>query len=75
MKRFLASVAAVILTVSGCASQHVPNEDEPGWNCHTQGNHICGPVTTAAITLTGVDCDYTESDDYDGDDDSFDCDN
>jgi hypothetical protein len=20
-------------------------EDDPGWNCHTQGNRICGPVT------------------------------
>jgi len=18
-------------------------EDDPGWNCHTMGNHICGP--------------------------------
>jgi hypothetical protein len=20
------------------------NEDEPGWDCHTMGNHVCGPV-------------------------------
>lgn len=19
-------------------------EDQPGWNCHTMGNHICGPA-------------------------------
>lgn len=20
-----------------------PNEGDPGWDCHTMGNHICGP--------------------------------
>lgn len=24
-------------------------EDEPGWDCLTQGNHICGPVTTEPL--------------------------
>lgn len=21
-------------------------EDEPCWDCHTMGNHLCGPTTT-----------------------------
>lgn len=72
MTRIIAALAAATLVLGGCA-HHVPNEDEPGWNCHTQGNHQCGPVT-ATVKLVSVDCDYTESDDYDGDDASFDCD-
>lgn len=23
-----------------------PMEDEPGWDCATMGNRICGPLTT-----------------------------
>lgn len=21
-----------------------PAEDDPSWDCHTMGNHICGPI-------------------------------
>lgn len=24
---------------------HQPNEDEPGWDCRTMGNKICGPTS------------------------------
>jgi len=22
-----------------------PAEDSPDWNCHTMGNHVCGPAS------------------------------
>lgn len=25
-----------------------PEEDEPGFDCHTHGNRVCGPTTSAA---------------------------
>lgn len=25
-------------------------EDEPGWNCHTQGNRVCGPTNQQGET-------------------------
>jgi hypothetical protein len=40
--------AATLVLVAGCKTdgtpQRQPYEDEPGWNCHTMGNHQCGPV-------------------------------
>jgi hypothetical protein len=29
------------VTVAGCGHRP-PLEDEPGWNCQTQGNLVCG---------------------------------
>lgn len=26
-----------------------PQEDDPGWNCATDGNHQCGPTTTVTV--------------------------
>jgi hypothetical protein len=41
--RLVAVVAALLL--SGCASSGpAPLEDEPGWNCATMGNRVCGEV-------------------------------
>ena len=28
--------------------EHI-EEDDPRWDCHTMGNHICGPTTTVAM--------------------------
>jgi hypothetical protein len=32
----------VIFALFGAAPMH-PAEDAPGWDCHTMGNHRCGP--------------------------------
>lgn len=31
-------------TQTPATSTHQIEEDEPGWDCHTMGNHICGPT-------------------------------
>lgn len=28
-----------------------PAEDQPGWNCRTQGNHLCGTDVSVTFTL------------------------
>ena len=35
-----AMAAALAMTIA-----QPPLEDEPGWNCATMGNHICGEVS------------------------------
>ncbi len=40
---------AIVLGVAAIAIAG-PAEDEPGWDCRTQGNHICGPANTDGIT-------------------------
>lgn len=44
MRVFISKLMVSVLiagTVAG-SSPRPPLEDEPGWNCHTQGNRICG---------------------------------
>lgn len=38
------------MVVTGIASAHTPLEDEIGFDCRTQGNHICGPANQDGIT-------------------------
>ena len=41
---FRTLLAAVALFVgAGTAQAHPHHEDERGWNCVTDGNHVCGP--------------------------------
>jgi hypothetical protein len=45
--------AAAVLAVSGCKTETPPpgpqpEEDQPGWDCHTMGNHQCGPIDPRA---------------------------
>lgn len=43
--RIRAAIAALALTLTLAACGHGHNriqEDDPRWNCHTMGNHICG---------------------------------
>lgn len=42
------TIAAGALAVAGVvamapAAAASPNEDEPGWSCVDDGNHVCGP--------------------------------
>lgn len=47
----LAAILALTVATGGLHDPAAPDygttqprfEDEPGWNCHTMGNHICGP--------------------------------
>lgn len=42
MRKFLASMAiASALLVSGCGVSTL-QEDDPGWDCKTMGNQVCG---------------------------------
>lgn len=50
MSRFCAALAAILLTLSALSGQPIDQamhrqlqEDDPGWNCHIDGNRICGP--------------------------------
>jgi len=40
MVRIVALVIAGVL-LAGCEPK--PREEDPGWDCETQGNQICGP--------------------------------
>lgn len=42
------SIAGAIIIGHPMAQAMSPNEDEPGWNCSTMGNRICGtqPVSS-----------------------------
>lgn len=47
MRQFISLVLCVlVLSTGGCPKEpsHRPAEDDPGWNCQTQGNHTCGPA-------------------------------
>jgi len=39
-------VPLVALLIAGCAglNPHRITEDDPRWDCHTMGNHVCGPT-------------------------------
>ena len=43
----LASGLALALFAPSCDPKPIPQptiqEDDPGWDCHTMGNRICGP--------------------------------
>jgi len=39
--RLLVAALMIVGTVAGCGHRP-PLEDEPGWNCQTQGNKVCG---------------------------------
>jgi len=73
MRRLTAALAATLLalTVVGCQpANRQLQEDDPGWNCHIDGNRICG---TEKVMLTSYDeSDFTECD-YDTSDTSTDC--
>ncbi len=38
--RIVAIVGACVL-LAGCEPK--PKEEDPGWDCETQGNQVCGP--------------------------------
>jgi len=42
MAVFRVAVAALLVALSVSCTDHVPLEDQAGWNCHTQGNRVCG---------------------------------
>jgi len=43
VKRVIALMVVAGTLLAGCGDR-APLEDEPGWNCATQGNKICGKV-------------------------------
>ena len=44
MKRTLVAIAALSAILAGSVGvANAVEEDEPGWDCHTMGNRICGP--------------------------------
>ena len=43
MKRVF-KLVAVLAVASGLVLGTVACEDDPNWNCRTQGNHYCGNV-------------------------------
>lgn len=48
----LAVIGACLLplvTVAGVANASTPNEDEPGWDCHTMGNQQCGVIGVYSV--------------------------
>ena len=45
MRKLVEAVLFTALIVLSCIPRHDRiEEDSPLWNCHTMGNHICGPV-------------------------------
>ncbi len=36
------AVAALLVALSVSCTHQAPLEDQAGWNCHTQGNRVCG---------------------------------
>jgi predicted component of type VI protein secretion system len=34
-------LAITCVLLAGC--EHNPKEEDPGWDCETQGNQVCGP--------------------------------
>lgn len=44
-KLVTAVLFAALVTLSLIPTHHTRiEEDSPLWNCHTMGNHVCGPV-------------------------------
>jgi predicted small lipoprotein YifL len=43
VKRVIALMVVAGTLLAGCGDRP-PLEDEPGWNCATQGNKICGEL-------------------------------
>jgi hypothetical protein len=58
MKKIIAAVAiTTALVLSGCGASQSPKqadrieEDEPGWDCHTMGNKVCGEDLPTGVVL------------------------
>jgi hypothetical protein len=62
--RTILTTAALALSLSLTACGHTRiEEDQPGWDCHTMGNHVCGDNATAPLPHQDVPGFYT----WDGD--------
>jgi len=64
MRRLTAALAATLLalTVVGCQpANRQLQEDDPGWNCHIDGNRICGP-SHERIRLVSAECGFGDYD-------------
>lgn len=57
----LATTALLATTVAltSCSAPQATEEDQPGWNCYTQGNLICGPSTDADMDAAWQAWDYS----------------
>jgi hypothetical protein len=44
------TTAALVLSLTACGHTRI-EEDDPGWDCHTMGNHVCGPATTGDVIV------------------------
>ena len=46
------AIAIVVGIVAGLAINYsvTPEEDQPGWDCRTMGNHVCGPNNDMGYT-------------------------
>ena len=43
MRKALAALALAVAVAAGAGSSaHAIEEDDPQWDCRTQGNHLCG---------------------------------
>lgn len=45
----LAGVYVANAEPSGTLAVQMPNEDDPDWDCRTQGNRICGPRNSQLV--------------------------
>jgi hypothetical protein len=57
-----ATVPAPVVTEPAVAPAAAPRieEDEPGWDCHTMGNKVCGPAATPVAPLPACVTDEAE---------------
>lgn len=58
MKKIIAAVAiTTTLVLTGCSGTSQPKqadrieEDEPGWDCHTMGNKVCGEDLPKGVVI------------------------
>lgn len=40
----LTALVSLVMVGSAATAMAQPQEDDPGWNCQTMGDHVCGHV-------------------------------
>ena len=62
MKKSLAAAGiALALILAGCGAGESPKqadrieEDDPRWDCHTMGNHVCGEDLPQGVVVMNPD--------------------
>jgi len=80
MSRLAAAFAATLLAVSVVSGHPLDQpmhrhlqEDDPGWNCHIDGNRICGPGHDRVVLMSYDDSGFFTECDWEAADDSPDC--